>query len=78
MVAIAIYVSYGPRFFPSDVADSVDTLRVPGLSWPMLSSDRKGTREDKGPFGSGKPSIALLKIVKLYNIHVSSHVSYLS
>ena len=39
----------------------------------------KGTREDKGSFGSGRPSFALFNDI-LYNylaIHVSSHMSHL-
>ena len=51
-IAIYDYLLYGSRFFPSDAADSADTLRAPGYS-------SKGTCEDKGPFGSGKPSFAL-------------------
>ena len=59
-VAIAIYLLYGPYFFPSDAADFADTPQGPWISlplgWPMLSS--KGTCEDKGPFGSERPSFA--------------------
>ena len=85
VTGIAIYLMHGPLFFPSDVAESADSYsaipRIP-FGWPtaLLS---KGTREDKGTFGLGRPSSALfskyLNSGTLYNqlaIHVSSHVSY--
>ena len=38
-----IYLLYGPHFFPSDAADSADTLDLQG---PGYSSE--GTHEDRG------------------------------
>ena len=53
-------ILYGPRFLPSDAADSAGSYSaspwIP-LGWPTLSSE--GTCEDKGPFVSGRPSFAL-------------------
>ena len=50
MLTIAIYLLYGPRFFRDP----------PGyLSVGQHSRPRVATCEDKGPFGSGRPSFAL-------------------
>ena len=70
---------YGPRFFPSNAADSADIPRPLGyllVGRSMLLSE--GTRVDKGPFGSERPSF-VRKIFKQrhLSIHVSSNVSHL-
>ena len=61
-VAIAIYLLYGLHFFPSDAANSADA-HVPQAPRYLLVGQRshpgKGTREDKGPLGSGRPYFAL-------------------
>ena len=74
-VTITIYLLYGPLFFPSDAADSADSYvarysmipRKP-FGWPMLPSG--GTHEDKGPFGSGRPSFAL------FSKYLNSNIIY--
>ena len=57
---------------------AVDIPRAPGyLSDGQCSCPRVATREDKGPFGSGRPSFALfLNSDILYN-KLAIHVSYL-
>ena len=81
----AIYPLYGPLSFPLDAANSAESYSA--IPWILFGSPTllsKGKREDKGPFGSGRPSFALFS--KYLNsavtsyiiaIHVSSHVSYL-
>ena len=63
---IAIYQLYGSRFFPSDAADSADNPWAPDTC-----------PEDKGPFGSGKPSFVLFLKYLDSNILISYTYNYM-
>ena len=52
-----MYLLYGPRFFPPDAAHSADNPRASRQLANALAGP--SVHEDKGPFGSGRPSFAL-------------------
>jgi len=69
----AIYLLYGPLSFTLDAADSAESYSaIPQILFGCPTLLSKSTHEDKGPFGSGRPSFALFS--KYLNSAVTSYI----